>query len=129
MIPGRGQRWFTRTWLADGLFFCVLLLFCAVVAEGRFFPTVDGPVHSYNARLLGDLLGGDAHSTAFFELNNAPAPYWTSMVFMWLFGIVLGPSQVERAMVLLIIITIAFAFRSFLRAAGAKSAAGHLLIF
>ena len=116
-------------WLANGLFFAVLALYCAVIAEGRFFPTVDGPVHTYNARLLGDLLAGDTHSTSFFQLSDVPVPYWTSTVLMWLFGIILGPAEVERAMVLAIILFTALSYRWFLKAVSAQSTLGSLLIF
>lgn len=119
--------WQRRLW--NALFFGILFLYCAVVAEGRFFPTVDGPVHTYNARLFGDLMAGDAHACRFFHFNDAPVPYWTSTVLMWLFGSLLGPAEVERVMVLLIIIATALFYRWFLRAVSVESNIGSLLIF
>ncbi|MEO8068167.1 MAG: hypothetical protein ABI599_10785 [Flavobacteriales bacterium] len=129
MNPDQNRRWIVHPWLANGLFFAMLLLYCAVVAEGRFFPTVDGPVHSYNARLFGDLLVGDPHSSAFFHFNGVPVPYWTSTVLMWLFGILFGPTEAERAMVLLIIIATALAFRRFMHTVTEPNSIGSLLIF
>ncbi len=119
--------WQRRLW--NVLFFSILVLYCAVVAEGRFFPTVDGPVHTYNARLFGSLISADAHATSFFHFNDAPVPYWTSTVLMWLFGTLFGAAQVERIMVLLIIITMALSYRWFLGAVSVESNIGSLLIF
>ncbi|MBK9194936.1 MAG: hypothetical protein IPO17_08060 [Flavobacteriales bacterium] len=119
--------WQQRLW--NALFFCILFLYCAVVAEGRFFPTVDGPVHTYNARLFGDLMALDVHATSFFHFNDAPVPYWTSTVLMWLFGTLFGPAEVERIMVLLIVIATALSYRWFLRAVSVESNIGSLLIY
>lgn len=129
MNTGQNRRWILHPWFVDGLFYSMLLLYCTVVAEGRFFPTVDGPVHSYNARLFGDLLAGDPHASAFFRFTDLPVPYWTSTVLMWMFEMLLGPAEAERAMVLLIIITSALAFRRFVQAVTQRNSIGSLLVF
>jgi hypothetical protein len=65
-----------------GFFWALALFHLWPIWSGAWFVTIDGPCHLSNARILLDLLRGDAFTEQFFALHRSPEPYWTGPLVM-----------------------------------------------
>jgi len=121
---------FWRRWgLADFAFHLLLLLHALPVLAFRWFPTLDGPGHLYNARIIGSLLGRDTFTGRFFELNPFPEPNWLGHAIMASIMAIAPAHVAERAVMLLYVLGLPFAFRYALGRMGGHSGWTTLLIF
>jgi len=68
-------------WTERGLFLVGLLLLIQPVVSSKFFFTVDGPAHVYNASLLLDLFNSSAEERG-WEVNRYPYPTGPD-IFCW----------------------------------------------
>ncbi|MBL7986020.1 MAG: hypothetical protein JNM91_13530, partial [Flavobacteriales bacterium] len=78
-MPLEGSTWLGRrgkTLRAEPIFFLLLALHLAFPFATHFFPTLDGPVHLHNARLLKELLLGNEAVRSTFSLHPLPVPNW-----------------------------------------------------
>ena len=122
----RGAR--VRRW--SGLAFVVLVVLhtIAVIAFG-WFPTLDGPAHVYNARIIAELLSGDVFVGRFFGVNPFPEPNWLGHAIM-AGTLFIAPAQIaERVLMLLYVVGLPLAFRFALRRLGARTDWPALLVF
>lgn len=83
-------------------FYFFLLINLIPVLAFKFFPTVDGPAHLYNSKLIVELLK-ESNSTLndYFYFNNSVNPNWSGHFFLSLF-ISITPSFIAEKIVLLI---------------------------
>lgn len=77
----------------------------------RWFVTLDGPAHLYNARIVRELLLGDSFFQRFFHLSTYPEPYWTGHAAMALLLGFLPAWLVEKLLWSTAVIALACAFR------------------
>ncbi|MDQ3052015.1 MAG: hypothetical protein M3Q95_14125 [Bacteroidota bacterium] len=98
----------------------IFLVALAPVWGFLYFPTVDGPAHLYNARIIRELLWGDAIIYApFFNFNQELVPNWTGHLIAVVTGVVLPVWLVEKITVLLIVAGVPAGIYSLSRAFGA----------
>jgi hypothetical protein len=81
-----------------------------------WFPTVDGPGHLYNARIIHDLAGGDVQAADFFRLNPFPEPNWLGHAIMAALLALVPACVAEKALLLLYAMGLPLAFRWCVRA-------------
>jgi len=96
-------KWKDKLKIIEPYFFYLILLMNLIpVLTFKFFPTVDGPAHLYNAKLMVEILK-DPNSilTDFFYFNNRISPNWTGH-FILSFFILIFPAFVAEKIVLLI---------------------------
>lgn len=85
----------------------------------NYFPTVDGPSHLYNAKLIGELWNGNSFFQSFLEINQEWVPNWTGhflLAILIKFGL---PVFVAHKILLsLIALGIPLAFKKLLKELG-----------
>ncbi|MBK8416818.1 MAG: hypothetical protein IPL22_21295 [Bacteroidetes bacterium] len=88
------------------IFFIALIL---PVLKFRFFLTVDGPAHLYNATIIREMLTGDQSLyTLFFKFNEQLVPNWSGHFLMMLAGFIVPPWIAEKLVLLLIMISLPY---------------------
>lgn len=97
------------------LFWALVVVHLLPVFAAHWFVTLDGPCHLYSARIVKDLLLGDAFMGGFFHLSSFPEPYWTGHAIMALGLLVFPAWVVEKVIFSLAIVGLAWAFRYFIR--------------
>lgn len=114
---------------ASVAFWGVLVIHLIPFLSYHWFPTVDGPGHLYNARIIHDLLAGDAQAQAYFRLNPFPEPNWLGHAIMAA-SLSVAPALVaEKAILLLYAVGLPLAFRYCVRAHHEHDPWMALLIF
>ncbi len=92
-----------RPLFIHGITLFIFLVALAPVLCFQYFPTVDGPSHLYNARIIRELWWGDrAIYSPFFTFNQELAPNWTGHMFAVVAGTILPVWLVEKIIVLFI---------------------------
>lgn len=111
------------------VFGALVLLHAIPVLAFGWFPTLDGPAHVYNARIVQELLGGDAFIGRFFTINPFPEPNWLGHAIM-AGTLSIAPAHIaERVVMLLYVVGLPLAFRFAVRRWGARSDWPALLVF
>lgn len=96
----------------------------------QFFPTLDGPAHVYNARLITDILFYSGSGLdAFYSLNPAPIPNLNGHLILVFLQLVLPGWVAEKVLQIIIVVGIAIGFRYLLKKIGARSLVAVYLIF
>lgn len=99
----------------------MLLVTLLPVLLFKYFPTVDGPAHLYNATLIRGLVSGDSDwYRQFFYFNQVPVPNWTGHFFQALTGLFLPVWITEKFLLLIVLGMLPYAVFSILKAAGIK---------
>ncbi len=94
------------------LFYTCILLNALPILLFRFFPSMDGPAHLYNANILRQLwLGQSEVLQQWYAVNPALIPNWTSHFLLAVFGLVLPAFLAEKLLLLLYVIGLPLAFR------------------
>lgn len=95
-------------------FLTIVLLNLVPLVMYRFFPTLDGPAHLYNANLIDYMLfHGDFDS--FYQFNSEPVPNWTGHVLLCFFKSFLPGYLAEKMLLLIYFIGLPYAFRNFVK--------------
>ncbi len=94
----------------------------------KWFVTLDGPAHLYNARIVRDLVLGDPFFGRFFHLSSYPEPYWTGHAAMALLLTVLPAWLVEKLLWSATVVGLAWAFRRAIRALAPQRPWASLLV-
>jgi hypothetical protein len=82
----------------------LFLILLAPILCFRYFPTVDGPAHLYNAAIIRDMwFGSEPFFSRFFSFNPEPVPNWTGHLLMVIVGSALPVWMMEKVVLLLIV--------------------------
>ncbi|MBP8824161.1 MAG: hypothetical protein KBH07_10980 [Flavobacteriales bacterium] len=111
-MQAAGNTW---TKLEPWLYRLLVALHLLPIWAAKWFVTLDGPSHLYNARIVRDLLLGDPFFSRFFHLSTYPEPYWTGHAAMAVLLTVLPAWLVEKLLWSTAVVGLAWAFRRFLR--------------
>jgi hypothetical protein len=77
-----------------------------------FFPTLDGPAHQYNAKLVGYLLTGhESQINSYFMFSRELLPNWFGHVLLFFFNLFLPSVYAVKAVLLCYVIGLPLAFR------------------
>lgn len=129
------MKYIDKVWIvlkkAEPVFFVLLILANAIpVLFCRYFPTVDGPAHLYNANIISELLtNGNGFMSNFYQFNNILTPNVTGHFL--LFGLMnIFPAHIAEKIVLLIyIIGLPLSLRHIFKSIGNKNLIILYLIF
>ena len=105
------------TW-AEIAFWCLLALHLVPILAFHWFPTLDGPCHVYNARLIHDLLAGSGDVGRFFKFNPFPEPNWLGHAIMAAVMFVAPANIAEKVLLVLFAAGLPLAFRWCARSCG-----------
>jgi hypothetical protein len=93
------------------LFFLGLLLLAHPFLRQRYYFTVDGPAHVYDAWLILELFHHSAGIIPLWELNPLPVPDWSGHALLALLLTVLDPPEAVKVVHLLCVLGFVIAFR------------------
>jgi hypothetical protein len=111
------------------LFYGLLFFNLILLTFSRFYPSVDGPAHLYNANLLAHFLKGDEILEAWFTLNNLPIANWTSHLMIAGLHLILPGWLAEKVFLMLYIAGMACSFRYLVSQVNPGNIALSLLVF
>jgi len=93
------------------LFYGSLALSILMIFLSSYNPSLDGPSHLYNARLLNSLLSGNDFVQSFYSINKVPIPNLTDHFLLALFNIVFPPALSLKLLLTLCVCLLALSFR------------------
>jgi hypothetical protein len=77
-------------------FYLILILNLIPILSVKFFPTVDGPAHLYNAKLILELISGSSSWQDQISINDSFTPNWTGHLLLALLIKLFSPSVAEK---------------------------------
>src|SRR5438045_1228372 len=110
-----------RAHMSDLAFFAVLLSTVALVWIFPVFPTQDGPAHLENARLLVELLRGNAEVGRFFAFDRF-SPNWISHLVLAPLLLIVPAAVAEKIVLTIATVLVPLGFRKAVRALGGPPA-------
>jgi len=100
------------------------------VLSVKYFFTIDGATHYYNANLIKNLvLGNSPLITSFFKFNTVVPPNWTGHAILAILGLVFNAFLTEKIFILLFVILLPVSFRYAVRAISNSQRTLTYLIF
>jgi hypothetical protein len=111
------------------LFFIVVLINTYPVLKYHYFPTLDGPQHLYNARLMLEMFQGNSYLSDFFQWNHFPVPNYTGHALLALFQLFLKPYLAEKLLLVIYVTGLPYAFRFLINTLPTKQTLTSFLIF
>jgi len=99
-----------------GLFLLITLVNLLPVLLVKYFPTVDGPAHLYNSKLMAELLGNPSGLLGeYFTIENVIPTNLTDHYFFLLTGYFLPGFLSEKLLMLFYLAGLPYAFRYYIR--------------
>lgn len=99
-------------WQERTLFFIVLAVNLSYVFSMKFFPSLDGPAHLHNSKVLFDLFkGSQAVLNEFFSINAFYLPNWFSHIMLGALGSIMPAWLAEKIFLAGYLVGIAYSFR------------------
>ena len=93
-------------------FYVLILVFLIPLLFIKYFPTVDGPAHLYNANLLRHLWLNDQSSlNSFFDINSGWSSNWINHLWDVLMGTFLPSWMVEKSLLIVYVVLLPLSFR------------------
>ncbi len=111
------------------LFYLVLILNIFLLFATRFYPSMDGPAHLYNAKILNGLIAGNPLFKEVYSINSLLVPNWTATVLLSAFTALFPAWFAEKLLIILYISGMAFSFRYMIKQINPGNIALSLLIF
>lgn len=110
---GQNQKNKHQAWiiLERALFVLGLLLLAHPFLKQRYFFTVDGPSHVYDAWLILELFHPSAGVHASWEINPLPVPDWSGHAILALLLTIVKPPEALKVVHLLCVLGFVIAFR------------------
>lgn len=94
-VAGRARSGLPRPWIVIALLLAAGALL--PLASVRYVPSLDGPWHAFNARVLADLaLDRDSAWRTFYAVDPSPRPYWGALVVLAALGELFEPQTSLR---------------------------------
>ena len=128
LIVFRSEAVTSRT--TSTVIFCALVCaLCGAVLAQPAFPSQDGPLHLYYARILGDLTTGSATWGGYFVRRPGFPPYMLHNLILLAAQAVVPPLVAEKILVVLCITALCFGFRYAVHALRPEATWSTLFIF
>lgn len=98
----------------DFYFYFFLIINLLPVLIFKFFPTVDGPAHLYNSKLIVELFGQNNLLDDYF-IFNAVSPNWLGHIILSFFHLIFPAYLAEKCLLVIFLIGFPISFRAFLK--------------
>lgn len=100
----------------EGVFFYSCLIASLLVAIfNPANPTIDGPSHLYNARVINYLIGGNSFLSNYYTLNKIPVPNLTDHYLLALFMSIFSWQTAEKLLQVIYLLGFSLLFRALIR--------------
>ncbi len=121
---------FKRELLSSRLFFFAFLLLSIIpLFFHKYYVSLDGPQHLYNANILVELLKGNSSISEFFKINSVIVGYWSGHFFLAFFRFFFSAWLAEKLFIMSYIVSIAFSFRYLINSVNKENNYMSILIF
>ncbi|MBP9153002.1 MAG: hypothetical protein KBF73_12015, partial [Flavobacteriales bacterium] len=111
-------------------FLLVIVVNLIPVLSVDYFPTVDGPAHLYNSKLISEIWRyGQSPIHQYLEFNQTATSNWSGHLLLSGLLLFFSAFWVEKAILLFYLIGFPLGIRYLLRASGVKSSLLIYLIF
>src|SRR6185437_2433432 len=97
------------------LFYGSLFLCLVFIAKGGYNPSIDGPAHMYNARIMQYLFTGNGFMHQFYSINRVPIPNLTDHFILAFFYLFFSPMISVKLLLIIYVAGLALAFRAIVR--------------
>lgn len=111
------------------LFLAMVVLNLTPILSVKYFPTVDGPAHLYNANLIVDLLSGTSSWQGFIEFNQSFTPNWTGHLLLALLIKLFSVSIAEKMILGIYLVGVPISIKLLLKQLRAPSSILVYLVF
>ena len=95
-------------------FYAFLIINLLPVLVFKFFPTVDGPAHLYNSRLIIELFWQTGPLDTYFSFNEI-TPNWLGHILLSFFQLIFPAYIAEKCLLLIYFIGFPISFRAFIK--------------
>lgn len=120
----------TNRYFETSLFFIVALINLLPALENRFFPSMDGAAHLYNAKLISLLIMEDNDLLhMFYTFNEVLVPNWIGHFILSVSGYFLPAYLAEKVLLIIYFLGLPFAFRALIRTIAPHSSVISFFIF
>jgi len=115
----------------DELVYFILFAIVSVIPFWlvKYVPSLDGPQHLYNARLITELLKGNSFISQYFTLNPVIVGNSTAHFSMAFLMFICPPWLAEKIVLTLYILGLGLSFRYFIRSIDRSGSLIYLIIF
>ncbi len=112
------------------LFYLILLVNIVILFTVKLYPSLDGPAHLYNSKLIYHLIKGDSEAiNNFFTFNAFPVPNWLDHIVMAFFYFIAPFWLVEKAYIIIYLIGLSVSFRLLVLKLNPNDSGLSILIF
>lgn len=115
--------------ISDAVFGLLILAHALPLLTFRWFPTLDGPGHLYNASIIRSLWTGDDFIGRFFEVNPFPEPNWLGHAVAAAVMVIAPAHLAEKMVALLFVVGLPLAFRFAVRRIAGQAGWACVLVF
>ncbi|KFD38298.1 hypothetical protein AT05_10865 [Schleiferia thermophila str. Yellowstone] len=122
-------QYFSTFFESKYLFYVTLLINVLLLFSTKFYPSMDGPAHLYNANILLHLLRGNDFLSEFYSINNLPIPNWISHIILLIFQSFLPSWMAEKILLIIYVSGMALSFRYLIKVLNPKNISLSILIF
>lgn len=113
--------------LEQRCFALLVVLHFLPVLSFRFFHTLDGPSHLYNASLIKHLLLGNDAISRYFTINPIPVPNWIGHGMLGASNLILPAFLSEKLLLAIYFFGMPYAFRALVKAIDGTSWSYYLI--
>lgn len=111
------------------IFYLILIINIAYLWYTRFYPTMDGPAHLYNANLIRHILTGNDFIKEYYQINAFPVPNWTSHFLLTFFRLMMPGWISEKMFLITYVAGMALSFRYLVKAINPENISLSVFIF
>lgn len=111
------------------IFYLILVINLAYLWYTKFYPTMDGPAHLYNANLVRYLLTGNDFIKEYYQINSFPVPNWISHFILAFFRLFLPGWLCEKLYLILYVTGMALSFRYLVKSICPENVSLSVFIF
>jgi len=111
------------------LFYLFLALSIIPLFFFKYYVSLDGPQHLYNANVLTEIIKGNKNINDFFKINPVIVGYWSGHFFLAFFKLFFISWLAEKLFIISYIISMAFSFRYLIRSINKENDLMAVLIF
>jgi hypothetical protein len=103
------------------LFYFLIVVNTIPVLSFKYFLTIDGPSHLYNAKLIREVLFGNSPLlSSLFQFNPVILPNWTGHLILAMLSSVFNCAMSEKIFILLFLVFLPVSFRYMIKAFSAS---------
>lgn len=111
------------------IFYLILLINIAYLWYNRFYPSMDGPAHLYNANMIRYIIFGNDFIKDFYQINTFPIPNWTSHFLLVIFKLITPGWISEKLYLMTYVAGMALSFRFLVKAINPENISLSVFIF